>query len=45
VVPVRSIDGRTIGDALRGPMVARLQALYRGLVERDVAYRAGVRLA
>jgi branched-chain amino acid aminotransferase len=45
VVPVRSIDGRTIGDALPGPMVARLQALYRGLVERDVAYRAGVRLA
>jgi branched-chain amino acid aminotransferase len=45
VVPVRSIDGRTIGDALPGPMVARLQALYRGLVERDVAFRAGVRLA
>jgi branched-chain amino acid aminotransferase len=45
VVPVRSIDGRTIGDGKPGPTVARLQALYRGLVERDVAFRAGVRLA
>jgi branched-chain amino acid aminotransferase len=45
VVPVRSIDGRVIGDGVAGPMVARLQALYRGLVERDVAFRAGVRLA
>jgi branched-chain amino acid aminotransferase len=45
VVPVRSIDGRTIGDGKPGPMVARLQSLYRGLVERDVAFRAGVRLA
>lgn len=40
VVPVRQIDGRTIGDGRPGPMVARLQALYRGLVERDVAARA-----
>jgi branched-chain amino acid aminotransferase len=45
VVPVRMIDGRTIGDGRPGPMVARLQALYRGLVERDLAFRAGVRLA
>src|SRR5688572_25365662 len=45
VVPVRVIDGRVIGDGKPGPMVARLQALYRGLVERDVAFRAGVRLA
>ena len=45
VVPVRMIDGRTIGDGKSGPMVARLQGLYRGLVERDVAYRSGQRLA
>ena len=41
VVPVRRVDGREIGDGKPGPMVARLQALYRGLVERDVAARAG----
>lgn len=40
VVPVREIDGRTIGDGRPGPMVARLRALYRSLVERDVAARA-----
>jgi branched-chain amino acid aminotransferase len=45
VVPVRSIDGRTIGDGRPGPMVAKLQDLYRGLVQRDVAFRAGVWLA
>lgn len=45
VTPVRCIDGRLIGDGQPGPMLARLQSLYRGLVERDVAYRAGVRLA
>ncbi|MFA6986467.1 MAG: aminotransferase class IV [Arenimonas sp.] len=45
VVPVRSIDGRTIGDSMPGPMVGRLQELYRGLVQRDVAFRAGNRLA
>ncbi|MFL5851479.1 MAG: aminotransferase class IV, partial [Solirubrobacteraceae bacterium] len=39
VVPVRSIDGRTIGDGRRRPMVKRLQALYRELVEADVAAR------
>src|SRR5688572_27679726 len=39
VVPVRAVDGRTIGDGRAGPMVARLQALYRGLVARDVATR------
>jgi branched-chain amino acid aminotransferase len=36
VVPVREIDGRTIGSGARGPMVQRLQGLYRALVERDV---------
>ena len=45
VVPVREIDGRTIGDGRPGPMVARLQALYRELVVRDIAVRAGERLA
>jgi branched-chain amino acid aminotransferase len=39
VVPVRSVDGRTIGDGRRGPMVERLQALYRELVDADVAAR------
>ena len=45
VVPVRAIDGRTIGDGVPGPMVRRLQGLYRGLVERDVLVRSGERLA
>src|SRR3954453_9310150 len=40
VVPVRSVDGRTIGGGRRGPMVERLQALYRELVDADVANRA-----
>ena len=39
VVPVRSVDGRTIGDGRRGPVVERLQALYRELVDADVASR------
>jgi branched-chain amino acid aminotransferase len=39
VVPVRSVDGRTIGDRPRGPTVERLQALYRELVDADVAAR------
>jgi branched-chain amino acid aminotransferase len=39
VVPVRSVDGRTIGDGRRGPIVERLQTLYRELVDRDVAAR------
>jgi branched-chain amino acid aminotransferase len=36
VVPVRTIDGRAI-SAGRGPLVERLQGLYRALVEADVA--------
>jgi branched-chain amino acid aminotransferase len=43
LAPVRAIDGRRIGEgdgALPGPMVARLQDLYRDLVARDVAGRA-----
>jgi branched-chain amino acid aminotransferase len=39
VVPVRSVDGRTIGNGRRGPLVERLQALYRELVTADVAAR------
>ena len=39
VVPVRSVDGRTIGTGTRGPMVERLQGLYRALVEADVGAR------
>src|SRR5690349_2341754 len=39
VVLVRSVDGRTIGDGRRGPMVERLQGLYRELVDADVAPR------
>jgi branched-chain amino acid aminotransferase len=38
VVPVTSIDGRTLTDA-RGPMVERLQGLYRQLIAADVAGR------
>jgi branched-chain amino acid aminotransferase len=40
VVPVRSVDGRVIGDGRRGPTVERLQALYRELVDADVEARA-----
>ena len=39
VVPVRSVDGRVIGGGRRGPMVERLQGLYRDLVDRDVTAR------
>ena len=38
VVPVRSIDGRAI-SAGRGPMVERLQGLYRDWLARDIAAR------
>jgi branched-chain amino acid aminotransferase len=39
VVPVRSVDGRVIGDGRRGPVVERLQGLYRELVDADVSRR------
>jgi branched-chain amino acid aminotransferase len=39
VVPVHTVDGRTIGDGRRGAMVARLQQLYAELVRADVAGR------
>ncbi len=38
VVPVREVDGRQITDG-RGPMVERLQALYKARIEADVAGR------
>lgn len=40
LVPVRQVDGRTIGPGTRGPTTERLQRLYADLVERDVAVRA-----
>lgn len=36
VVPVTEVDGRTLTPA-RGPVVERLQSLYRELMDRDVA--------
>jgi branched-chain amino acid aminotransferase len=47
LVPVREVDGRTIGDGTGGggggcrrPIMERLQALYREAIERDVARAA-----
>jgi branched-chain amino acid aminotransferase len=40
VVPVRSVDGRTIGTGRRGPVVEHLQQLYVELVDADVAARS-----
>ncbi len=39
LVPVRTVDGRTIGSGARGPVVERLQGLYAEHVEADVAGR------
>jgi branched-chain amino acid aminotransferase len=40
VVPVRSVDGRAYDEAgVPGPMVMRLQGLYKALVQRDVEGR------
>ena len=39
VVPVHTVDGRTIGTGRRGPVVSRLQQLYAELVRADVAGR------
>ena len=38
-VPVRTVDGRTIGTGARGPVVERLQRLYQEYVAADVAGR------
>jgi branched-chain amino acid aminotransferase len=40
VVPVRSVDGRTIGTGGRGPVVERIQGLYADLVAADVRSRS-----
>ncbi|HET6653522.1 MAG TPA: aminotransferase class IV [Nocardioides sp.] len=40
VVPVRSVDGRTIGSGARGPVVERLQQMYGDLVAADVSGRS-----
>lgn len=40
VVPVRTVDGRTIGTGARGPVVERLQELYQEHVRTDVARRS-----
>lgn len=40
VVPVRAVDGRSFEAGVPGPMVQRLQGLYRTFVERDVAAQA-----
>src|SRR3954469_22723204 len=45
VVPVRAVDGRTIGAGRRGPLVERLQTLYKELVDTDVAARTAARAA
>jgi branched-chain amino acid aminotransferase len=39
LVPVRSVDGRTIGDGRRGPVLERLQRLYGELVHEDISHR------
>ena len=39
VVPVHTVDGRTIGSGERGPVVRRLQELYKDLIQRDVNSR------
>jgi branched-chain amino acid aminotransferase len=33
------VDGRTIGDGRRGPVVSRLQEMYADLVAADVSRR------
>ncbi|WP_371396939.1 aminotransferase class IV [Fretibacter rubidus] len=37
LAPVKSIDGRTIGDGKRGPLTKRLQALYLAHIHADTA--------
>ena len=37
LAPVREIDGRTIGDGERGPMVEQLQQLYLQMLEQECA--------
>lgn len=37
LAPVGKIDGRTIGSGQRGPMVERLQTLYREMITRNIS--------
>lgn len=37
LAPVGEIDGRIIGDGKRGPMVERLQTLYKALIHADTS--------
>ena len=37
LAPVGEIDGRQIGDGKRGPMVERLQTLYKALINADTS--------
>ena len=39
LVPVHTVDGRVIGSGARGPMVERLQGLFREFVKADVEGR------
>ena len=39
VVHVHTVDGRKVGSGNRGPLVERIQSLYRELVRQDVAGR------
>ncbi|WP_395702851.1 aminotransferase class IV [Aquabacterium sp.] len=43
VAPVRSVDGRVLSASLPGPMVQRLQGLYREFAQQDAAGRAALR--
>ncbi len=43
VAPVRAVDGRVLSASWPGPMVQRLQGLYRELAQRDSALRAAQR--
>lgn len=36
-IPVVEVDGRRIGDGARGPVTARLQALYAALCDEEAA--------
>jgi branched-chain amino acid aminotransferase len=40
IVPVREIDGRTIGDSESRPVMQRLRTLYQAAIERDVTEAA-----
>jgi branched-chain amino acid aminotransferase len=36
-IPVREVDGRAIGSGRRGPLVQRLQGLYREMCDATAA--------